>query len=316
MGATSSRSIVTWLDDTNDHEDFVSGVVSVRACAKGIPECTIPCEMCKAQIPSSQFLDHCAAHEFETSDVVAYQSFLERKPIEVQKLGGRLDLLEDQVFHLPGFLPVNEQEQLYLKLEEDKLIQDLDSPYKINWDSKKCQVEAITPTQLLLFDIGERALAYISERTKEQLWGEIHLDCCTATGYNGSGDRGYFGGGRTPPPLTMHVDWNGSGGWVVVLALGAKCVFKYGNADMQLAKTVVVNSGDIVVLEGSKVQHGISHIYGPTPSYWTLPSTRRVAIQMRDHRKDVPCWDKAGLKSQTRYETDQNECQEHRAKSD
>lgn len=87
----------------------------------------------KAQIPSSQFLDRwCAAHDFETSDVVVYQR-LERKPIEVTETGWKARPARRSSVPPPWPLTHHrEQERLYLKVEEDKLVKDLDSPSKLN----------------------------------------------------------------------------------------------------------------------------------------------------------------------------------------
>lgn len=309
--ATAVKAIV--IDDSDD-DDYPGAMRKAQKRSKLDTTTTIPCEICKTQVPASQFLDHCAAHELEETTRRQHEytkknestggaddeSFAlalqlqerpeERKPDEVQQLGGKINLLQGGAFHLPDFVPMKLQEKLYMGLKTDKLIQDLNLPYAQNWDSKKCQTDTISPTQLFLFDIGERALSFISECTAEVPWGgKVHLDCCSTTGYNGGGN----------PPLRMHLDWGGTGGWVVVLSLGASCEFKYGNWTMDLAKSVICNSGDIVVLDGSVVHHGISRILpGSTPSYWSLSSTKRIAIQMRDHRKNVPGWADDGLNGQ------------------
>jgi len=108
------------------------------------------------------------------------------------------------------------------------------------------------------------------ECTAEHPWPlNIHLDSCSTTSHNGKGD----------PPLEIHIDWRelgggGLGGWVVVLSLGASAEFCFSESIPHSDKTpddwekVVVHSGDVLVIEGSRVCHGPLLPVGP----WNIPS--------------------------------------------
>eukprot|EP00756_Hemistasia_phaeocysticola_P060136 Hpha_TRINITY_DN3768_c0_g1::TRINITY_DN3768_c0_g1_i1::g.23872::m.23872 len=211
---------------------------------------------------------------------------------DIRRLGGAIRVLEHGAFHLPGFLPPQKQAELYAMFERDGFLKpcssDLDLPYWEAWRHMKCSGEDVKPAQLLAFDIGEQALKYVTQCTAEKSWGDdVHLDCCSTTGY---GSGGY---------LHMHVDWAhmteyggvGLGGWVVLLSLGASAEFCYGAKCMTQAKSCEMASGDVLILQGCTVYHGIKRLFGDVPDFWTLKKTRRLGVQMRDHRHTVPGWD-------------------------
>lgn len=213
---------------------------------------------------------------------------------EIRSLGGEIRLLTSQalagltplpLYHLPGFLPLNQQEKLFNLLKCDGLLAEVSKvvpdafafPFSLlSWGDKKSNEISVKPSQLLAFDIGQQALAYVAECTAERSWGpSVHLDWCVTATYSDSGH------------LHMHTDAHAPG-WVVILSLGAQADFRFGSSDMKTAQSCILSSGDVMILKGSEVLHGIHRVFGDAPSFWTLTNSQRLAIQMRDHREISP----------------------------
>ena len=274
------------------------------------PNGNVKCDICSSLIHESQYADHSMAHQVTSRGVSMMPCAKKAKVDKISACGtGKVRVLKHNTFVLPNFIPKDKQAALWTNLDQNILQKSpdyngtLDTPYVELHNSHKCQANKITEIQLQLFDIGERALQHITECTAERPWPRnIHLNSCSTTSYNGKGD----------PPLVMHVDWSelgrgGLGGWVVVLSLGASAEFCFSESSPPSDETpddwekVVVHSGDVLVIEGSRIYHGISRIFGPTPPYWTLEHSKRIAIQMRDHRADTPGWCDQGLMDQPKY---------------
>lgn len=232
----------------------------------------IPCEVCDQQVSPEEYMEHVKLHLSK-----------KRKRDEVQSIDVKVKTLPHGGFYLPKVMDEAMQYRLYEMICREGLAdpkRDPSIPYGEIWNSNKSD-EDIKPVQLLLFDIGQRVLELITEQTGLAPWDDdIHLDSCSATCYDDT----------VSPTLTMHLDWNGVGGWVVILSLGVSAHFRYGDSLMSKAKQCMVHSGDAAVLKGSEVYHGIHHLEDDLPKFWSMKNTKRIAIQMRDHRANVPGW--------------------------
>jgi len=237
----------------------------------------IPCEVCDKQVPLDEYVAHAKA----------CVKTVKRKRDDISSIDVEVRQLPHGAFYLKQVLDDALQRRIYEMICRDGLAdpkRDPSIPYGEIWNSNKSD-EDITPVQLLLFDIGQRVFELITEKTGLSPWrDDIHLDSCSATCYDDT----------LSPTLTMHIDWGGVGGWVVVLSLGVSAHFRYGHKLMSKAKRCIVKSGDAAVLKGSEIYHGIQDLEDDLPKYWTLENTRRIAIQMRDHRANVPGWEKKG----------------------